>query len=69
MIYLWASPENYPNKQVGMYDDGLSPNRFLFNSGMKVSVSDLPSIPTIDFIVSKDKLLNYDCLAIIRKFL
>lgn len=62
MIYLWETPENYPNKLVGMYDDSISPSRFLFNSGKKILETELSSIPVIDFIVSKDKLVQYDCL-------
>ena len=36
--FLWFTPENFPNKYLGLYDRKRSPNRFLFRRGETVAL-------------------------------
>ena len=37
MIYLWETPEYYPNKDIAAYDKNHSPDRFLLMQGEKLN--------------------------------
>lgn len=60
MIYLWEEPET-KNQDIGEYDRGCSPDRFLLTDGRPLSQEEF-GIPTVHFEVTKTRLLKFDCL-------
>ena len=63
MIYMWEIPENYKNRDIGQYDRDCSPNSFLLKRGRCLAADELSPMPTVNFIVAKQRLLKLDCLA------
>lgn len=63
MIYLWEFPESVLNKEIGEYDRGCSPDRFLLKTGRRLDSKEFSPIPIVDFEVPKKRLLKFDCLA------
>jgi hypothetical protein len=62
MIYLWKTPDNYLNRDVGEYDRDLSPDRFLLYDGRELSAQEFGSVPIVEFEIPKKRLLKSDCL-------
>jgi hypothetical protein len=62
MIYLWAAPENFLNRDVGEYDRDASPDRFLLRRGHQLNADEFSPIPIVDFEVPQKRLLKFDCL-------
>ena len=43
MVYLWCSPSDFKNKNIGEYNRKVSPDRFLLKEGRKLkSLGELP---------------------------
>ena len=62
MIYMWELPETLQNKFIAVYDDKLSPDRFLFMHGHKLSPNEVSKIPIFDVKVSQAQIQKYDCI-------
>jgi hypothetical protein len=63
MIYMWKIPESYKNRDIGQYDRDCSPNSFLLKRGRCLAADEFSPMPTVNFIVPKQRLLKLDCLA------
>jgi|GEM_PF-1447118 len=61
-IYLWEIPETYPDNQIGRYERERSPDRFLFEKGVFLNKEQVSTKPILKYGLSKDQLINYDCL-------
>lgn len=61
MIFFWIFPEKYPNRNIGIFDDTCSPNRFLLMNGRFLPPDEFNN-PTVRFIAPQNVLLKYDCL-------
>ena len=59
MIYLWESPDNYPEKLVGEYDRQRSPDRFLMQEGTPVEMGDT----YVEFEAKASWVRKFDALA------
>ncbi len=55
--YLWKPLINYPNKWIGMYNDDIPPDRFIFFRG-KLITEKLPT-PIINFECSKERIEKF----------
>ena len=63
MLYLWESPENFLNRDMGEYDKNISPDRFLLIAGRFLESNEFNPISTVNFEISKKKVLALDCLS------
>jgi hypothetical protein len=63
MIYLWEYPDNRLNKEIGLYDDGLSPDRYTLYYGTSVKDEEFTPIPIVRFAIPTPAVLQFDCLA------
>ncbi len=62
MIYLWKSPDNILNKEIGEYDEINSPDRFLLTAGRKLDLREFNQVPTVYFEIPQKRALRFDCL-------
>lgn len=62
MIYLWKSPNNILNKEIGEYDRSLSPDRFLLQSGRNLDPNEFSPVPIVNFEIPQKRALKFDCL-------
>lgn len=62
MIYSWKIPENFLNRDVGEYNTESSPDNYLLMSGRKLRKDEFQLIPTVSFVVSKNRIVKFDCL-------
>ena len=63
MIYIWVFPEETKNKEIGVYLDKLSPDRFLLMESRPLLDNEFQSIPNIEFEVTKNQMRKFDCLS------
>jgi hypothetical protein len=59
-MFLWTSPDDYPESLIGTYDRKASPDRFLFKQGRRLEVPDV--IPVVRFDCSTSELRGIDDL-------
>lgn len=62
MVYLWCSPSDFKNKNIGEYNRKVSPDRFLLKEGRKLNDNEFSSIPIVDFVTTSNQILKFDCL-------
>lgn len=62
IIYLWASPKNVLNKEIGDYDRSCSPDRFLLKAGRKLDLKEFSPMPVVHFEIPQKRALKFDCL-------
>jgi len=60
-MFLWETPDNYPERLIGTYDRSTSPNRFLFRQGCPLPPLD--SCPTVHFDCAARDIGSFDDLA------
>lgn len=59
MVLLWRIPENYPDKNIGVYDKS-SFDRFLLKKGQRIEQP--ATKPVVRFQLEEKRLREYDCL-------
>jgi hypothetical protein len=62
MIYLWNSPDNILNKEIGEYDEVNSPDRFLLREGRKLDLKEFSPMPVVHFEILQKRVLKFDSL-------
>ena len=63
MIYIWQDLEDVKNKDIGVYDREVSPDRFLLLKGRKLAEAEFQPKPTVEFEITMKRVQQFDCLA------
>jgi len=63
MIYMWVFPEDTKNKDIGVYNSEISPDRFLLRQGKQLTETEFQPKPTVEFEITMKKVQQFDCLA------
>lgn len=62
MIYLWETPKTIKNKEIGCYNEDLSPDRFLLYYVKPIINQEIISSPQVEFSLTQNGVLVFDCL-------
>lgn len=62
MIYLWETPKKIKHKEIGCYNEELSPDRFLLYYAKPIGNQELTSFPQVEFSLPQNRVLAFDCL-------
>src|SRR3990167_1053226 len=62
MIYLWEKPKNCMHKLIAGYNREISPDRFLFRKGIKLSAEQVNTKPIFELNITQAEIIKYDCI-------
>ncbi len=63
MLYLWVKPEYCPNKLIASYNRELSPDRFLFRRGIKLTSEQVNTKLVFELNVTQATITSkFDCI-------
>jgi len=60
---MWVFPADTKNKDIGVYDREVSPDRFLLLKGRKLAEAEFQPKPTVEFEITMKRVQQFDCLA------
>ena len=63
MIYLWEMPKNCMHKLIAGYNRELSPDRFLFLDGIRLSAEQVNTKPIFELNITQAEIIKYDCIS------